>query len=286
MTGNVDDWSDLDAHVRQPRAILSNWLNPQQGKKMTSPPHETDWTQSVKLTESPFKLTDPHVRLTGPILSNWQNSVDMSNSSSSSGSHLVVGSLPQTQFSSRQFCHGLHLSLFSLPFLHLPVMFSTFSLSLMLSFLTWSHSVWPHAHLHIFISVTSSFFMWELVTSTVSIPYSIAGWTIVLCIIRYVKLTEPILSNWLNPPSQTNWIHSVKLTEPTQSNWLNPPSQTNWTHSVKLTEPTQSNWLNPPSQTNWTHPVKQTEPTLSNWLSLSFQTDWTYHRWLHSSRNA
>ena len=38
----------------------------------------------------------------------------------------------------------------------------TFSLSLMFSFLTWSLSVWPHAHLHIFISVTSSFFTWEL----------------------------------------------------------------------------------------------------------------------------
>ena len=48
-------------------------------------------------------------------------------------------------------------------------------LSLMLSFLTWSLSVWPHAHLHIFISVISSFFMWELVTGTVFIPYSIAG---------------------------------------------------------------------------------------------------------------
>ena len=31
---------------------------------------------------------------------------------SSSRSHLVVGSLRQTQFSSSQFCHGLHLSLF------------------------------------------------------------------------------------------------------------------------------------------------------------------------------
>ena len=70
----------------------------------------------------------------------------------------------------------------SLAFLHLSVMFSTFSFFLMSSFLTWSLSVWPHAHLHIFISVTSSFFTWELVTGTVSIPYSIAGWTIVLSI--------------------------------------------------------------------------------------------------------
>ena len=35
-------------------------------------------------------------------------------------------------------------------------------------------SVWPHAHLQIFISVTSSFFTWDLVTGTVSIPYSIS----------------------------------------------------------------------------------------------------------------
>ena len=130
-------------------------------------------------------------------------------------------SLWQTQFSSSQFCHGLHLlsirwlsclgwfihlcfwlppfllpggtisrvflptyswsrlltspNHLSLAFLHLSVMFSTFSLSLMSSFLTWSLSVWPHAHLHIFIYVTSSFFTCALVTGTVSIPYSIAG---------------------------------------------------------------------------------------------------------------
>ena len=36
----------------------------------------------------------------------------------------------------------------NLAFLHLSVMFSTFSLSLMLSFLTRSLSVWPHARLH------------------------------------------------------------------------------------------------------------------------------------------
>ena len=46
---------------------------------------------------------------------------------------------------------------FSLAFLHLSVMFSTFSLSLMSSFLTLYLSVWPRAHLHIFIFVTSGF---------------------------------------------------------------------------------------------------------------------------------
>ena len=54
-------------------------------------------------------------------------------------------------------------------FLHLSAMFSTLSLSLMPTVLTWSLSVWPHAHPHIFISVTSSFFAWELVIGTVSI---------------------------------------------------------------------------------------------------------------------
>ena len=52
----------------------------------------------------------------------------------------------------------------------------------MLLFLIWSLSVWPHAHLDIFMSVTSSFFAWELVTGSVSIPYSIPGWTIILWI--------------------------------------------------------------------------------------------------------
>ena len=40
-----------------------------------------------------------------------------------------------------------------------------------------SFSVWPHAHLHIFISVTSSLFTWELVTGTVS------------CFVRFVTLS-------------------------------------------------------------------------------------------------
>ena len=56
---------------------------------------------------------------------------------------------------SRLFVWPNHISL---AFLHLSVMFPTFSFFLMSSFLTWSLSVWPHAHLHIFISVTSSFF--------------------------------------------------------------------------------------------------------------------------------
>ena len=139
--------------------------------------------------------------------SSWHE-IDEIPSSSSSRSHLIVGSLRQTQFSSSQFCHGLHLvsccpdsshvsvdivcpsllrsSYSSSPrrnhlhslssdvllvsglvwsrlltrfaSLHLSVIFSTFSPSLLSSFLTWSLSVWPHAHLHIFNSVTSSFF--------------------------------------------------------------------------------------------------------------------------------
>ena len=73
----------------------------------------------------------------------------------------------------------------SLAFLHLSVMFSMFSLSLMSSFLTWYLSAWQHAHMRIFISVTSSYFMLELVTGTLSIPYSIGGWTIILCIFPF-----------------------------------------------------------------------------------------------------
>ena len=48
-------------------------------------------------------------------------------------------------------------------------------LSVMSSFLSRSLSVGQHAHLHIFISVTYSFFTWDLVIGTVSIPYSIAA---------------------------------------------------------------------------------------------------------------
>ena len=62
----------------------------------------------------------------------------------------------------------------SLVFLHISVVFSTFILSLMLSFLTWSLSVWPPVHLHMFIPVTTRCFTCELVTGTVCIPYSIA----------------------------------------------------------------------------------------------------------------
>ena len=91
----------------------------------------------------------------------------------------IYGVFLPTYSWSRLFTWPNHLSLAFLP---ISVMFSTFSFFLMSSFLTWSHSVWPHAHLHIFISVTSSFFTLELVTGTVSIPYSIAGWTIILCI--------------------------------------------------------------------------------------------------------
>ena len=68
---------------------------------------------------------------------------------------------------SRLFTCPNHLSL---AIQHLTVMFSTFSLFLVVSFLTCSVSMWRM----IFISVTSSFFTWELVIGTVSIPYSIA----------------------------------------------------------------------------------------------------------------
>ena len=63
----------------------------------------------------------------------------------------------------------------SFAFVYLSVIFSTSSLSLILSFLTWFLSVWPHDHRYIFISVTSSFSTWDLITGNVSIPCSIAG---------------------------------------------------------------------------------------------------------------
>ena len=77
--------------------------------------------------------------------------------------------LPTYSWSRPSTCPN-HLSF---AFLYLCVISSTSSLSLMLSFLTWSLIVWPHAHLYIFISVTSSFFTCHLVTGTVSIPCSI-----------------------------------------------------------------------------------------------------------------
>ena len=77
---------------------------------------------------------------------------------------------------SRLLTYPNHLSL---AFLLLTVVVSILSLSLVLSFLTWSLNVWPHVYLHIFIYVTSSLFTWELVIGTVSIPYSIVGWTII-----------------------------------------------------------------------------------------------------------
>ena len=40
----------------------------------------------------------------------------------------------------------------------------------MSSFLMWYLVVWPHAHLHNFVSVTSSFFAWEIVIGSISIP--------------------------------------------------------------------------------------------------------------------
>ena len=61
--------------------------------------------------------------------------------------------------------------------LHLTLMASTSTLSNKSSFLTWSILVKPHAHLHIFISATCSFFTWLLVTGTVSMTYNMAGCT-------------------------------------------------------------------------------------------------------------
>ena len=55
-------------------------------------------------------------------------------------------------------------------------MFITFILSRMFSFRSLSLLVLPHAHLHIFISATSSLFVDFFVWGSVSSPYSKAGW--------------------------------------------------------------------------------------------------------------
>ena len=60
---------------------------------------------------------------------------------------------------------------FSSAFLHLSVIFSACSNSLMSCFLTWYLRVRPHAHLYIFIFFISSFFTWELVIGIVSTLY-------------------------------------------------------------------------------------------------------------------
>ena len=109
---------------------------------------------------------------------------------------------------SRLFTWPNHLSH---AFLHLSVILSTFSLSLVFSFLTWSLSVWPHAHPHIFISVTSSFFTWELVTGTVSIPYNIAiNINNMKCTLEYVNelvVLQTRAKGW----RLVHWFSWVKL---------------------------------------------------------------------------
>ena len=93
----------------------------------------------------------------------------------SDGSHVPVDTVHPSLFRSSSLSSPgwYHLQswspLFTWPnhlsraFLHRSVILSTFSLSLKFSFLTWSLSVWLHAHLHILISVTSSLFTWYLV---------------------------------------------------------------------------------------------------------------------------
>ena len=80
----------------------------------------------------------------------------------------------------------------NLAFLYLSVMFSTLNVSLMSSFMimSWSLSVWTHAHLHIFISVTSSFLTWSV--STQALP------TTVLAILASCTHTMSPVDNVLN----------------------------------------------------------------------------------------
>ena len=128
-------------------------------------------------------------------------------------SYLIVGSLRQTQFSSSQFCHGVHILISPIAFLYRWTRSSTsaliffcfshvapypvsvfrrilgldssrvqptsvsllFSLSLMLSYLTWSISLGPHAHLHKRHLCPFPFLHVEAVSSALS-PTRLACW--------------------------------------------------------------------------------------------------------------
>ena len=89
-------------------------------------------------------------------------------------------------------------SLLSLIF---PTNSPTFTLTLITAFSMRSSLVFPRENLNIFISATSIFLSWPLVTSTVSIPYSIAGRIIVLYILPFTA-TGTILSH-----RNKEWYH-------------------------------------------------------------------------------
>ena len=72
-----------------------------------------------------------------------------------------------------------------LAFLHLSEMFSSFSLSLMSSFLTWSLILWPHAHLHIFISVTSTFYILSMICLNNVLPSSKVNFYLFIGVFRH-----------------------------------------------------------------------------------------------------
>ena len=93
--------------------------------------------------------------------------------------HLLLG-LPLFRFPGSAMCSVLNATwsppLLSMCPYHLnlalriwTVTFSIFSLSLTVSFLTWSNLVQPHVHRHILISATSSFLSCLAVNGTVSI---------------------------------------------------------------------------------------------------------------------
>ena len=75
----------------------------------------------------------------------------------------------------------------SLAFLHLSVMFSTLSISLMSSCLTWSRSVKPQTHMHLFISVIPLFSEASLHCSSAnsstpfSLPHSTTSSANIIC---------------------------------------------------------------------------------------------------------
>ena len=117
-----------------------------------------------------------------------------------------VWTLRHTQLSSCLSTWPNQRSLLSLIF---PTNSPTFTLPLMTAFSMRSSLVFPRENLNIFISATSIFLSWPLVTATVSIPYSIAGGIIVLYILPFTAagtfLSHMISVTFLHAPHPA-WI--------------------------------------------------------------------------------
>ena len=171
VIGPTAHWSKKVSLIRKPIGQKTHWSkNPMIRRPITIGPKKCNWSEKV------CHWSDGSLVRRSPVGSKTHWSEDPLPSSSPS--------CRQTQFSSSRFCRGhpplllrwlscqishspgrCHLQcshiyscsrLFTCPnhlsllaFMHLSVIFSIFIRSLMFLFLTWSLSVWPHAHLHI-----------------------------------------------------------------------------------------------------------------------------------------